>query len=373
PPSLAVGEAPKMRAAVVGWLAELERTVSEWRDDHPEFGVAAGAWPAVLSGGGALQPGLVQELRGLSSRPVEPWPEGGELGVRADQATAWGGLLLGLGLAFPAPSLLPAETKAYWTQQRLWRGLLSFNLVLAMLLAVAIGLGMREQGRRLSEKRLWTEAASSALEHARNIRGVAEAYNARLDAVRPILERQRQTVETLQVLSVLQQQRTNAQYWYVLLADGASYAAGSNDVAGLASAPRPGETRPAAAGAATPPTTNAPVSVRSFVAEVCLVPQGEDMRRALSELVGDLKHYALFRNVDVLPVERRREWVATNLIFPERHFALELNLSEAELLPSVPLPKSPPTNREPSRAWRGPGRFDASSATNGGGRVMRPR
>lgn len=364
PPALTLSGAPTMRAAVVGWLAELERTVGEWRDDHAEIAVAAGHWPAVVVGGGALQPGLITELGALAVRPVEGWPDTGEGSVKADQATAWGALLLALGLGAPAPSLLPAELRAFWTQQRLWRGLLTFNLVLVAILAVALVFGMREQTRLLAEKRIWREAAAAALQHARSIRGVAEGYNARLDAMRPVLDRQRQTVEALQVLNVLQQQRTNGNYWYVLLADGTSYFAGSNDVAGAV--PPPKTPDPRVPGAAAGLSTNVPASDRTFVAEVCLIPQGEDMRRALSELVGDLKRYTLFRNVDVLPAERRRSWVSTNLIFPERHFALELNLSESELLPAIPLPRTVPTNREPARGLRMPVRFDTKGATNSG-------
>jgi Tfp pilus assembly PilM family ATPase len=370
PPALTLTDAPHLRASVVGWLAELERTVAEWRDDHSEFAVAAGQWPVVMAGGGALQPGLVSELGKLAARPIHAWPEAGEGSVKADQATAWGALVLALGLSAPSPSLLPAELRGFWTQQRLWRGLLTFNLVLAVILAVALGFGMREQRRLLAEKQTWMAAAAGALQHARSIRGVAEAYNARLEAMRPVLERQRQTVETLQVLSVLQQQRTNGNYWYVLLADGESYALGSNDVAGQSAPAKPAEPRSVAPGTAT--ATNLPASSRTFVAEVCLVPQGEDMRRALSDLVVDLKRYPLFRNVDVLPAERRRSWVATNLIFPERHFALELNLSEAELMPSIPLPRTVPTNREPARGLRLPVRFDSATSTNPG-RLVRPR
>lgn len=370
PPSLGPsGRAPKMRAALMAWLAEMERTVGEWRDDHAEFGAAAGRWPVFLAGGGALQPGIAGELAALATRPVEGWPvvSGGNE-VHADQATSWGALLLALGLAAPAPSLLPSEMRAFWTQQRLWRGLLTFNLVFSVIVAVALVIGMREQSRLLEEKKLWREAAGAALQHARSIRGVAEGFNSRLDGLRPVLERQRQTVETLQVLSALQQQRTSSNSWYVLLADGASYSAGSNDVTGASPPAKASDPRgPGGSGAAG---TNAAMSSRTFVAEVCLVPRGEEMRQALSELVTELKRYPVFRNVDVLPAERRRDWVSSNLVFTGRHFALELNLSEGELLPPIPLPPLGVTNREPARGLRLPGRLDAAGAVSSNG-VMR--
>ncbi len=367
PPALGPsGGAPKMRAAVVAWLAELERTVGEWKDDHAEVAVAVavGRWPVVLAGGGALQPGLAGELGALAVRPVEGWPDTGEGGVRGDQATAWGAFLLALGLAAPAPSLLPSGMRAFWTQQRLWRGLLTFNLVFSAIVAVALIFGMREQSRLLAEKKSWREAAAAALQHARSIRGVAEGFNSRLEGMRPVLERQRQTVETLQVLNVLQQQRTSSNSWYVLLADGASYSVGSNDVAAAPASPKTSDPRgaPGAIGVAT----NLPMSSRTFVAEVCLIPQGEEMRQALSELVTDLKRYPVFRNVDVLPAERRHAWVSSNLIFTGRHFALELNLSEGELLPPIPLPRLVATNREPARGLRIPGRLDGSTSSNSG-------
>jgi hypothetical protein len=73
------------------------------------------------------------------------------------------------------------------------------------------------------------------------------------------------------------------------------------------------------------------------------------MRRALSDLVAGLRTTPPFRNVDVLPAELRRMLVASNLVFPDRHFALELNLSEADLLPALPLPARAATNGPPAR------------------------
>jgi hypothetical protein len=111
-------------------------------------------------------------------------------------------------------------------------------------------------------------------------------------------------------------------------------------------------------------TTNTGLSSRAFIAEVCLVPQGEQMRQILSDLVSDLKRYPLFRNVDVLPAESRRDLVATNLLFPERHLALELNLSEAALLPSIPLPRLGATNLDTRSTFRSGRRAEHPGTTN---------
>jgi hypothetical protein len=212
----------------------------------------------------------------------------------------------------------------------------------------------------LREKGEWIERAARAVQQAEDIRAVAEGFNARLDSLRPVLERQRQTVETLQTLAALQQQRTNDQYWYVLLADAASYSAGSNNFAANTLA-RNLDTRAVPGGVAT----NTPVSSRVFVAEVCFVPRGEAMRQMLSDLVSELKRHPVFRNVDVLPAESRRDLVATNLIFPERHLALELNLSEAALLAAINLPRLNTTNVEPRGPFRSVRRAEHVAGTNG--------
>lgn len=362
PPEPHAETASGFRAAMRSWVEEIEKAISEWAAEHRNFAEVVGQWPAYLAGGGALQPRIAEDLSGLGKRRFVAWPRcKAHDSISPDFAVAWGALVAALGLASPSPSLLPVDNKHHWQRQRLWRALLTVNLALIAMLAVALAAASLHQTRRLAAKVEWKEQASAALKHAQAIRGVAEGLNARMDEFRPVLERQRQTVETLQVLGVLQRQRTNADHWYVLLADAASYAAGSNHFVPTPVLKAP-ELRYGGGILSTP--TNIPPPDRAFVAEVCLVPQGEQMRQALSDLVGELKRYPLFRNVDVLPNERRRDLVATNLIFPDRHFALEFNLSAAELLPAWPLPRLAPTNREPRTGFRTPIRTEPSPATN---------
>ncbi len=364
PPPWSAEGSPRFHQAAATWLVEMERTLREWRQENPGIRFPDRC-TAYLAGGGALQPGLMEGLTAAGIRPFEAWPTSGEADpAQPDTAAAWGALLLGLGHGGPAPSLLPVERRAAWDRQRLWRALVQANLVLAAMLAMAIAAATAYQTRALAQKAAWQGRATDALRHAEDIRYTAEIFNARMDAFRPVLEHQRQTVDTLRVLQALQSERTNANHWYVLLADAASYAAGSNNFAASAGVGRPGDGR-----FPPPPSvlmSNPPPSNRAFVAEACLVPEGEKMRQALSDLVSDLKRHPLFRNVDVLPAERRRALMATNLIFPERHFALELSLSEIGLLESIPLPRLPTTNREPRNPFRLNVRGEPAGPTNNG-------
>jgi Tfp pilus assembly PilM family ATPase len=376
-PSLEPGRTPEYRAAVEVWLGELNRTLREWQQDHPEV-AGMESWPLHLAGGAASRPGLTEMLSAAGPWAVLPWPRSASSSADPgpDLATAWGALLLSVGGSGPAPSLLPEGQRAEWRGRRFWRAFLSVNLGLAVVTGVVLAWAIHVQTRRLDEQDDWRQRATRAMDSAQEGRQVAESLNGRLSAFRPVLERQRQTVETLQILASLQEQRTNDSHWYVLLADAASYQAGSNHFAEMPSRPSAmTPTAPAGSAMGNQGLTNAPAVPRSFIAEVCLVPKGEQMRQALSELVNDLKRYPVVRNVDLLPDERRRSLVASNLVFPDRHFALELSLSEAELLSPVELPVVAPTNREvrPGGFRVGP-RMELGGVTNGvrGGGV-RPR
>ncbi len=370
PPDLSVARTRWIHALRT-WIDELERTLREWEAWRPPVG-SIRDWPVHIAGGGALQPGLPETLSQLGRRSVLPWPaEGLPDSVPSDFAAAWGALILAVGHAGSAPSLLPPERRAGWQRRRVWRAVVSINFALSAMLAVALVAATIFQSRLLREKAQWRREASVALQHAYDIRALAEEFNARMDAFRPVIMRQRRTVQTLEILNALREQRTNADHWYVLLADARSYAAGSNHFTQATSPPPPALAAPMPASLALPNAlTNLPPSPRTFIAEICLVPEGEQMRQSLSEIVGALQQFPVFDHVDVLPPERRRSLVATNLIFPERHFALELELSRTQLLPRVPLDRDQATNREPRFPFRPHIRSETS--TNGS-RLGRPR
>jgi hypothetical protein len=137
--------------------------------------------------------------------------------------------------------------------------------------------------------------------------------------------------------------RSNRSFWYVLFADPTSYFAGT--------------TLPVAATNLTNVAvslfpTNASPPRREFVAEMCIPQEGEEMRRTLSQVVGELGRNPLFARVDVLPAERRRTNVDAKVLLTNRHFGLAMELrGSGTPSPSRPVDKMPlaPAAREPRR------------------------
>lgn len=335
------GAGERLDAAVRDWLQDIEQALADWAADLPARGAVNPArWPVFLGGGGAAQPGLLGHLRIRSALDWRPWPGDPEA---AAFAPAWGALARTLGEPPPAASALPAEARARWRRERVWRGVLALNLLLLAALAVTLGVSTLTHARQYAAREAWLAEARAGIAAARAARALAEDLNRDFAAWRPLLVRQRQSVESVEALATLRRERTNDTFWYVLVGDLDSYERGT--AALLPATNRATEMFGPRLG--PPPPPGLP-GARAMVAEVGLLPQGEEMRQALSELVARLRASPPFRNVDVLPPEARRQLVATNLAYPGRYFALELSLSEADLLSPLPLP--------PRRATNGPAR-----------------
>ena len=327
----------RLEAAVKDWVQDIEQTLADWSAALRARGALQPArWPVFLAGGGAAQPGLLAHLRGRSALDWRPWP--GDETEAAAVAPALGALARVLGEPPQAASALPAGTRRGWRRERIWRVVLAFNTLLLVLLAAALGVSVVTQARRLAARAAWMESAQSGIVAAEAARSTALSLNETFEVWRPLLVRQRQSVEMVKALAVLRRQRTNDTFWYVLAGDLDSYLRGTAALAAetnraLEAGPRLGP----------PPPPNLPGS-RALVAEIGLLPQGEEMRQALSELVNRLRASPPFRNVDILPPESRRTLVATNLAYPDRVFALELSLSESDLLEPLPVPARRMTN-----------------------------
>lgn len=352
---LADGVTARLGTAVRDWLQDIEQALADWAADLPARGTLDPVrWPVFLTGGGGTQPGLLGHLRARSTLDWRPWP-GDE--TEASFVPALGALARALGEPPAAASALPAEARARWRRERVWRGVLACNLFLLVVLAVALGVSTLAHARQYAARETWLAEARAGVAAAQAARRVAEDINHQLEVWRPLLARQRQSVERVEALATLRRERTNDTFWYVLVGDLESYERGT--AALLPPTNRAVEVLGPRLG--PPPPPGLP-GARALVAEVGLLPQGEEMRQALSDLVGRLRASPPFRNVDVLPPEARRQLVATNLAYPDRFFALELSLSESDLLPPLVLP--------PRRVTNGPAR--PGPRTSPATRVARP-
>jgi hypothetical protein len=165
---------------------------------------------------------------------------------------------------------------------------------------------------------------------------------AEYERMRPLLERQKATLDTLKTLALLQQSRSNRAFWYVLFADQQSYftqplplapvsPTGPTNILAATSVPPVLMTNVLAAALTNPPVKP------GFIAELCMPEEGETARRTFSELVADLKKDPMFSKVDSLSSDLRRNLADPKVLLPDRHFALAFELADTELLrPSAP-------------------------------------
>jgi hypothetical protein len=177
-------------------------------------------------------------------------------------------------------------------------------------------------------------------------RQLAEDY----ERLRPVLARQRQTMDALQTLALLQTVRSNQTFWYVLFADHLSY---------FTAVPW-GTTNAAATGAESPVTNSAMAALATtpgFVVELCVPEEGDALRQTLSRVVAELKQSRLFTNVDSLSIDRRRSLVDPQVLLPDRHFSLNLETGGDYARPLAP----PERRRAPASTVTTEGRSSAKA------------
>jgi type IV pilus assembly protein PilM len=314
------GSAPSPSAtALINWHAELRRTLAEWAEDQPDLNLNPAEFRVILAGGASLHTGLIPFLNRLGPLRFEAWPDPNLPRWPGPRfAAAYGAALQHLGKSRQPVSLLPADVRQFWHGHHSLNLVHSFILFLLAMLALFLGLGTWQKHELLRSKQSLMAQSQATLDRARQTDDLGRQLRRDYERLLPLLIQQRQTLDTLQALSLLQQVRSNQSFWFVLFADPASYFAA-----------RPwGETNP-------PPPTTTPLSpppvLDGFITELCVPEQGDAMRRTLSQLVNDLKQSPLFQNVDSLPADRRRTLVDPAVLLPE-YFALVLELPQDRLL-----------------------------------------
>lgn len=326
-------------AALRQWTGEIRRALTEWVEDNPECGLSPTAFPVFLGGVGATQPGLLDFLNTLGPLRFESWEDRATAAhpwPMADYLVPYGAALIALGRAPQSASLLPPPERAPLRQRRTIATLQSINVLLLALTLTLLAFGFSQKRDLVDRKKELTARAQTALQTAVAIDKLYRQVNLDYAEIQPVLERQRQTLETLQSLAAVRAARTNEDFWYVLFADAPSYASGTTGVL-VAESPagRPD------------PVTNAPVASppREFIVEICAPHEGERLRRILSDLVAHLKSEVLFQRVDTLPPERSRDRVPPNVAISNRVFGIAMEIAGNPLPPpAVPPPPPPPAS-----------------------------
>lgn len=348
---LASGEgAAPLAKKVESWHRELERMLKEWLVEQGEPPSTLDSFRVVLCGGGALQPGLIEHLNQRRSMRFSAWPEGSDAKTALPSGrftVAFGAALQALGKNPQPASLLPVQLRAVWKKHRSLELLHSVSAMVLVLTALLFAFGTWQKSRLADRKKTLLAQSQAALEKAHATESLTTLLAQQYETLRPILQRQKETWDTLKTLSALQQVRSNQNFWYILFADQQSYFAA-----------RPfGQTNP-------PPqvvsATNFPPAKYGFVAELCVPQEPDVMRRTISQLVTDLKRYPLFRNVDALSADRRKNLIDPKLLVPDRSFSLELELAANEFLPGPkPLERGPFSigTTETRSPQRSPGRY----------------
>ena len=312
-----------LTAALTNWLQELNGVLTEWTREHPDLGLSAESFAVVLSGGASSQPGLVEYLNQRGPLRFQSWPEPTPEGWPGSRfAVAYGTALQALGRSRQPASLLPAEVRDYWKKQHSLHLLHSVTFFVLALVALLLAFGTWQKLEEYLDKRSLLADSKTALEKARLTDELSQQLGRRYGRLRPVFQKQQQTLDTLQTLALLQQVRSNQAFWHVLFADQKSYYTAPLWVATNA---------PASTNAPAHPTTvptNLPSFKDGFVTELCVPEEGEAQRRTLSRAVAELKRSPRFKNVDSLSEDRRRSLVDTNVVLTDRHFALDLELVE---------------------------------------------
>lgn len=343
---------------VAGWAAELKRQLNEWFHQHPEMAAEVKTFELVASGGGFAQPGLLEYVRNQAGLDLQPWPtplEAGGIAPSGGFEAAFGAALQALGHSTASVSLLPEDYRLAWrkrvTLQRV--ELASVLLLCLCVLLLAVGT-WRKLSLYTAKKALWDKVQAGQIAVDGND-SLSNDLVGEYEKLRPIVASQQNTVDTLKVLTLIQQSG-HSNSWYVLIADQASYF--SRPVAAL-STNRPVKTNllgpsleslrpvPLVMRSAPAPGTNTAPARPGLIAELCVPGDANLSRQVLSEVVAGLKQQPMFSKVDLLSEDLRRNLADPKVLVPERHYALSLDFAETDFYQPIPPKKS--AGRNPRR------------------------
>ncbi len=334
-------ELPEFSEVVDIWLKSLEKAIHEWHEDHVDRNATASSVPAILTGGGAAQPGLMRYLAQKSVYTIQPWPRGiaePDNLPMSRFAVAYGAVLKTFNPAIRSASVLPQNLRTIRRRQQFLVRLSLVSLGLLALLSLLLVGGISHKLWLILRKETLVAEAELALKKAQAIDVFNQQRDQEFAHILPVLERQQNTVQVLRTLQILQTIREPKDLWFVLLADQTSYFAGTTTP--------PGMETPKTNAVDKSSATNGPPAApaHGFIVELCIPDKGGEKLKPLNDLVADLKKQPLFRRVDTLPPNQRTNLVDPKAVLPDRYFCLAIELAETGFRRSItPVKKGAPS------------------------------
>ena len=348
---------------VDGWVAELKRQLNEWFEHNSEAAPEAARFELVASGGAFDQPGLLDYLRTQSGLELKPWPKGNQPEAVLPSKhfeVAFGAALQALGHSAQPVSLLPDDYRVAWQKRLRIERLELGSLGLAALCLLLLMLGTWHKSSLINRKQALLATVQAGQEAVEANEALAGELTAEYEGFRPLFASQQNTLDVLQTFALLQQSRSNRDYWYVLVADQQSY---FSQPTGPPSTNKPARFSLFATAASHPKTAGAEYSTASatstnlwpakpgLIAELCIPGDADGARQTRRQLVDILKEQQLFSKVDLLSDDLRRSLADPKVIVPDRDFVLLLDFAETDFQQPLPLRKQLPSvpSRTPNR------------------------
>lgn len=331
-----------LRSAVDEWRREIERLLGDW---SREQGVDQRALSVELFSGASRLPGLFDYLNKGGGATYSP----GALvdaDIETDFAVGYGTGIMGAGMGRQPVSLIPSEARSAWNRARGIRRFQTVNLALLLVVFLFLGLGILQNYSALRIRRDRLEAQRAELSRVREARSMEVDVARRYERLRPILERQRRTLDVLETLAVLESTANERDVWYALFADRETYVSMPEIESGV----RADEIPPAT----FTTSTNLSGAGDSFIAVATVPGQIEMVRETVGRLAETLNRNSLFEHVDLLSADRRRLLVDQAVVVPERHFVFSLKLAENVFRKPAIRPVSPDVSAEATDRRGGP-------------------
>ncbi len=314
---------PALQGAIDEWRREIERVAEEWRREQ---GVEDAAFEMLLYSGPAPMPGLLERL---NSESAFRWSAGGGA-LNPGFEIAQGAGVVAAGESPQSASLIPSEARAAW--KKVWgvRRFQAANFVALFASVVILAFGSFQKREGIDARRTLLAGQSAALERTREARALEREAIGRYNALRPALERQRSSLDTLETLAALEASSADRGVWYALFADTETYVSmpeialtnaveGATNATGVAASPaRPS---PAVEVVGEEPDGG-------FIAVATVPGEMEAVRATVGRLVEDLNRNPLFAHVDLLSADRRRMLVDPKVVVPDRHFVISIRMEE---------------------------------------------